>query len=60
MNLAGATVIDNGLVGTTRRGRIQSWDADTLSVTVLWANGSYNQLRPADIRSGRYTVEVTQ
>lgn len=56
--LHGATVRDTAC--GNRRGRITAYNATTLDVTVLWANGSYNTLRPADIRSGRYTVEVSK
>jgi hypothetical protein len=57
VNLVGATIIDNALVGTTRRGRIVSVDTEHMTVTVLWPRGQYNTVRP---EAGRYTVEVQQ
>jgi len=55
--LVGCAVRDNGLVGTSRRGRITAVEEDDrgFKVTILWSNGSYNTMRP---ESGRFSVEV--
>lgn len=55
--LVGARVTDNGLVGTTRTGRITAVHTtpDGFSVTVLWPNGSYCSITPT---AGRYSVAL--
>lgn len=54
--LEGATIIDTRL--RNRRGVILLADAEKLDVTVQWRPGRFTTLRPADIRSGRYQIEV--
>lgn len=55
--LVGCTITDLALIGTTRKGRITAVAEDDrgFAVTVLWSNGSYNEVRPT---AGRYSVEV--
>lgn len=55
--MIGATVIDTA-VTPELRGRIVSYNAETLDVMVDWAgrSGMVSTLRPADIRAGRYVI----
>jgi len=57
--IIGARIVDTGLVGQTRRGKVTGvrQDARGFQVDVIWSNGTYNTIRPT---AGRYNLEVSK
>jgi hypothetical protein len=55
--MVGARVTDLWL-RPQRTGRVATWDAETLSVGVEWRESMVSWLKPADIKAGRYVIEV--